>query len=147
MTPADLPEVLAIERSAFPTPWSEAAFQAELTGNSFARLLVARLERGGPVVGYVCFWVIFDELRILNVASAVPRRRLGVATALLQAALAAGREARVREATLEVRPSNSAARALYAKLGFAPAGRRRGYYADGGEDALVLALPLADAGG
>ncbi len=147
MRPADLPQVLAIETSAFPRPWSETSFRSELEAQPHARLEVARLGEGGVVAGYICYWLIHEEVRVLNVAVAEECRRRGVGTALLRGALAAGRRAGAREAVLEVRPSNAAALALYHRLGFAPVGRRRGYYADSGEDALLLALPLGLADG
>lgn len=143
MQATDLDEILAIEVASFTTPWSRASFLAELEGNRFARLWVSRHGgRAGPVTGYLAAWLIYEELRIQNVAVAPAWRRRGVAGELLRHALEAGRAAGCLEAILEVRPRNQAALALYRRSGFQPAGTRAGYYSDTGEDALLLSRTL-----
>jgi ribosomal-protein-alanine N-acetyltransferase len=141
MSRAHLPEVLSIERDSYPTPWSENAFVHEMERNAFARPH-AGLSREGVVVGYICLWVVYEELRINNVAVAPAWRRRGVGEQLIRFALQEGRESGCSMAVLEVRPSNAAAQALYGKLGFAVTSTRRRYYSDNGEDALVMRRPL-----
>jgi ribosomal-protein-alanine N-acetyltransferase len=139
-TDEHLPAVLAIERRVFTTPWAPSLFRAELDGHSFGRGRTAL--RDGVVVGYIFFWIVFEELRILNVAVAPEFQGQGIGTALMRTALEEGRQAGCHEAWLEVRPSNDAALRVYARLGFVEHGRRPGYYQDTGEDALLLRLAL-----
>lgn len=148
MQAADLDEVMVIEWESFTTPWSRDAFLAEMEGNRFARFWVSRsAQPAGRVIGYLAAWIIYEELRIQNVAVASAWRRRGVAGDLLRHALQAGQDGGCLEAVLEVRPGNQAALALYRRFGFQPAGRRAGYYGDTGEDALLLSRSLvAEAG-
>ncbi len=141
MTLEDLDEVLAIENAAFQTPWSRGAFRYELTQNRVARALVVRAAR--TLVGYICLWEIGHEIHITNLASHPRYRRRGVARALLTAVLDRARQTGVELAFLEVRPTNSEALALYESFGFRIIGRRKGYYFDTGEDALVMEAKLA----
>jgi ribosomal-protein-alanine N-acetyltransferase len=143
MRPEDLDEVLAIERVAFSMPWSRGAFVYEMEQNRVARCWVMR-EEGRPI-GYLCLWEIADELHITNVAVEPSRRRQGVGRALLKGVLDDARERRLRLVVLEVRPSNTEARTLYEAFGFRVIGRRRGYYYDTGEDALVMEAALQTA--
>lgn len=140
MAEEDLDEVLAIERASFQTPWSRAAFRYELTQNRVARCLVAR--DGRRLVGYLCLWEIGQEIHITNLAVHPEDRRRGIARRLLTTTLDEGRQRGVGLAFLEVRPTNTEARGLYESLGFRVVGRRKGYYFDTGEDALVMEAPL-----
>lgn len=141
MTRADLDAVLAIERVSFPTPWSRGAFLYELEQNRVARCWVARMVR--EVVGYLCLWEIASEAHITNLAVHPAWRRRGVARALLGAILEDARHRRLGVAVLEVRPTNHEARELYARFGFHVIGRRKGYYPDTGEDALIMEADLS----
>jgi [ribosomal protein S18]-alanine N-acetyltransferase len=143
MTLEDLDEVLEIERLSFKTPWSRAAFRYEIAQNRVARCLVVRAE--GSIAGYLCLWEIGHEIHITNLAVHPRRRGQGLARALLHAMLEDGRLRGVTLAFLEVRPSNSEALGLYESLGFSVIGRRKGYYFDTGEDALVMETRLAGA--
>ena len=134
LTYADLPQVISIERRAFPTPWSLAMFVLELSKPSGV-CLSAR--RDGRMVGYVVCSRYDTVWHIMNVAVDPDRRRHGIAATLL------GRQfERVDDPeaqyTLEVRQSNLAAIALYEGFGFRTAGLRRRYYQDNGEDALIM---------
>lgn len=140
MRPEDLDQVLAIERASFTMPWSRGAFLYEMQQNRVARCWVMR-ERG-DVVAYLCVWEIADELHITNVAVRPDFRRRGIARELLGTAIADARARGFRVVALEVRPSNVEARALYRSLGFEVIGRRRGYYYDTGEDALLMEARL-----
>jgi ribosomal-protein-alanine N-acetyltransferase len=140
MAPHDLPEVLAIERASFATPWTEDNFRHEIDANPRAWNLVARV--GGTVAGFVCAYVVEDELMINDVAVAAPFRRRGIARAMLAHLLDGASRRGCTRATLEVRPSNVAARDLYLAFGFVEIGRRPGYYSDTREDALFLCCSL-----
>lgn len=141
MTLEDLDEVLAIERASFQTPWSRGAFRYELTQNRVARCSVVR--RGRRLVGYLCLWEIGHEIHITNLAVDPDLRRHGIARALLGAVLEDARRRRVGLAFLEVRPTNAEALGLYESFGFRVIGRRKGYYFDTGEDALVMEARLS----
>ena len=135
LTYSDLPSVLSIERRSFPTPWSLAMFVLELSKPS-GICLAATSERG--LVGYLICSRYADVWHLMNVAVVPDMRRRGVATMLMRSLFdAAGADARY---TLEVRTSNEEAIAMYRRFGFRPAGRRRRYYHDNGEDALIMWL-------
>jgi ribosomal-protein-alanine N-acetyltransferase len=148
MRAGDLDAVLEIERASFRTPWSRQAFLHELERNRVASLWVARGGRPGAasdpvaVVGYLCLWAVADEIHVTNLAVHPSRRGEGVGRLLLGTLLAHHRTQGARRAFLEVRPANAEARRLYAGLGFQEVGRRRGYYVDSGEDALLLEARL-----
>lgn len=140
MTAADLPRVLAIERTSFPSPWTEDNFRHEVEDNPLAWNLVARAD--GKVVAFACAYVVADELMINDLAVDPALRRDGIGSALLRHLLEGARLRGCRRATLEVRPGNRPARALYETFGFEVVGHRPGYYADTGEDALLLTCSL-----
>lgn len=140
MTVADLPRVLAIEREAFASPWTEENFRHEIESNPLAWNIIA--ERDGEPAGFACAYLVADELMVNDIAVEAARRRSGVGRALLRHLLDGARARGCRRATLEVRPTNGPARRLYEAYGFAVVGRRRGYYADTGEDALLMARAL-----
>ena len=144
MTAEDVEPVMAVERRAFKNPWSEELFRRELT-HDWSTILLAFGQGEGEeraLLGFVIFWVVHDEIHILNVAVDPPVRRRGVARALLAELLERGRRQGLSLATLEVRKSNAGALALYEELGFRPVGVRKGYYVDEGEDAIVMVLDL-----
>lgn len=141
MTLDDLDDVLTIEKASFHTPWSRGAFRYELTQNRVARSLVVRA--GGELLGYLCLWEIGHEIHITNLAVHPRHRRRGAARALLGTVLEDARRKQVELVFLEVRPTNAEALALYESLGFQVIGRRKGYYFDTGEDALVMEARLA----
>jgi [ribosomal protein S18]-alanine N-acetyltransferase len=140
MSLEDLDEVLAIERASFQTPWSRAAFRYELSQNRVARCSVARC--AGRLAGYLCLWEIGHEVHVTNLATHPDLRRRGIARVLLGAVLHEARARGVDLAFLEVRPTNAEARGLYERFGFRVIGRRKGYYFDTGEDALVMEARL-----
>ena len=133
LTYADLPQVVAIERRAFTTPWSLAMFVLELSKPS-GICLAAEVEN--ELVGYLICSRYDTVWHVMNVAVDTDRRRRGIATALIAALLERiGDDAQV---TLEVRRSNTGALALYERFGFRSAGVRRRYYQDNGEDAVIM---------
>ena len=134
LTYADLPQVLAIERRAFPTPWSLAMFVLELSKPS--GICLAAL-RGDQLVGYLVCSRYDTVWHLMNVAVEPALRRQGLASALLNHLFeTADREG--EQYTLEVRPSNHEAIAMYERFGFNSSGLRRGYYHDNKEDALIM---------
>jgi [ribosomal protein S18]-alanine N-acetyltransferase len=140
MRSEDLDEVVAIERLSFTLPWSRGAFLYEMEQNRVARCWVMRHD--GQAVGYACLWEIGEETHITNIAVHPDFRRRGIARALLGHILEDARRRPARLVGLEVRPSNHEARPLYESFGFRVVGRRKGYYYDTGEDALVMEAPL-----
>jgi [ribosomal protein S18]-alanine N-acetyltransferase len=132
----DLPAVQAIERASFTTPWPPHAYRQELETNRLAHYLTAMI--GETLVGYGGIWLMVDEAHITTFAIHPVWRRRHIGERLLLALLDLALEARAREATLEVRISNLAARRLYEKYGFRPVGIRPRYYSDNGEDALIM---------
>jgi ribosomal-protein-alanine N-acetyltransferase len=139
ITSADLDEIMAIERTSFPYPWSPRFFLQELQVPC-ARSMLAEIQ--GEIVGYVLFWVLPDEVDIHNIAVRTEYRRRGIGRLLLHQVLAAAQSRGSTRVTLEVRKSNTAAQRLYQSTGFVTTGIRKGYYSDNGEDALAMALDL-----
>ena len=135
----DLPSVISIERRSFPTPWSLAMFVLELSKPSGICLAA---EDSDGMVGYLVCARYDDVWHLMNVAVHPERRRRGIATELIERLFEeAGPGARF---TLEVRVSNSSAIEMYRRFGFRSAGRRRRYYHDNGEDALIMWLEAAE---
>ena len=145
MTLHDLPAVDAIEQACFTTPWPADAYAGELTRNPAARYLV--LTVGGEIAGFAGGHIILDESHITNIAIAEAHRGQGLGRALLTALLQYFANLGAVYTTLEVREHNAPALGLYRALGFIAVGRRKKYYSDNGEDALIMvcdALPPAD---
>ena len=137
-TPEDVPAIGAIEKTAFPCPWSERALYGEIE-NDLATFKVLSLE--GLVIGYYDLWTCADEAHLLNVAVAEQARRRGYGTILLEDAVGIAESRGCRRIVLEVRSDNCAAIRLYEKFGFKKVMRRPRYYANG-EDADVMLKDL-----
>ncbi|HEX7084080.1 MAG TPA: ribosomal protein S18-alanine N-acetyltransferase [Gaiellaceae bacterium] len=131
----DLAAIEAIEKRAYPTPWSRSMFASELAKPTSICLGAFEDDR---LVGYTINSRYVDAWHVMNVAVDPDYHRRGIATALLNRLfdLTAGDER--RGYTLEVRVSNQDAIDLYEKLGFESRGVRRGYYTDNREDALIM---------
>lgn len=129
----DLPEVIGIERQCFPTPWSLAMFVLELSKPAGVCLA---LEEEGRLAGYLVCSRYEEVWHLMNVSVDPGHRRRGHALALVAELI--GRLGDGAPLTLEVRPSNDGAIALYERNGFLAAGRRKAYYHDNGEDALIM---------
>ena len=143
---ADLPQVIAIERRAFPTPWSLAMFVLELSKPSSVCLAAVQPNgsRNGRLLGYLICSRYADAWHLMNIAVDPPERRRGLGAMLLGRLIdTAGQDASY---TLEVRPSNAGAIVLYEQFGFRSAGMRPRYYQDTGEDALIMWRTAAPAG-
>ncbi len=131
---ADLPQVIAIERRAFPTPWSLAMFVLELSKPSGLCLVATRSQR---IVGYTVCSRYDTVWHVMNVAVDPDLRRQGIGRALLAELYERVNDPEA-QFTLEVRRSNRGAIELYEQDGFRTAGLRRRYYQDNGEDALIM---------
>jgi ribosomal-protein-alanine N-acetyltransferase len=151
MRPDDLDEVMVIERAAFRHPWSAELFRRELE-HDWSTILVSveplaplQMPGRGPcerVVGFIIFWLVHDEVHILNVAVALEHRRRGIARMLMIEAEKRAHAANAALMTLEVRRSNVAALDLYRDFDFRSVGVRPNYYVDEGEDAIVMVKEL-----
>jgi len=141
MRPDDIDEVMEIEQHAFSAPWSRDIFLEELD-REWAYVDVLRERTGGKIVGFVNYWLVRDEVHILNVATHLDARRQGHATTLLEHVIEFARREGCRYVTLEVRRSNEAAIRLYRKHSFRPVGIRPNYYVEDKEDAIVMLLDL-----
>jgi ribosomal-protein-alanine N-acetyltransferase len=131
---SDLPQVIAIERRAFPTPWSLAMFVLELSKPS--GICLAALDSSAALTGYLVCSRYAEVWHLMNIAVDPEWRRRGIASELLAEMIArTGEDAPL---TLEVRTSNAGAIALYERFGFRTAGTRRRYYSDTGEDAVIM---------
>ena len=136
-----LPAVLAIEREAYPEPWSEGMFREEI---NHVRSYFVVVTLGGEVAGYGGYWPLLDEAHITSVTIKDVYRGLGYGRGLLSHLLRMAVEDGVSAATLEVRESNVRARGLYESFGFAVTGRRRRYYPKSDEDALIMTKQLEE---
>jgi N6-L-threonylcarbamoyladenine synthase len=135
MDSRDVAQAIEIERSSFADPWSPGMFQDELDAGDRVWLVA---EDDGRVVGYGGAMVVGTDADLMNIAVDARHRREGIARSLLWALAAAAAERGADHLTLEVRPSNAEALSLYASCGFDAVGRRLNYYAETGEDALLL---------
>ncbi|MDD3844774.1 MAG: ribosomal protein S18-alanine N-acetyltransferase [Syntrophorhabdaceae bacterium] len=139
MTPADIDGVLEIERTSFLSPWTRGMFEQTLSSPVADSLII---EETGRIAGYIISYCAAHEMHIMNIAVQRDRRGRGLAFDMMSRVLASARRNSIEECFLEVRESNMPARGLYEKLGFRPVGRRKGYYGETGEDALVMGLSL-----
>ena len=142
MNANDLDGVLAIENAVYPFPWTRGNFADSLAAGYSA--WVCRI--GGELVGYAVIMMVLDEAHLLNISVDQSRHGMGFGARLLRHAMSVARTLGARMLLLEVRPSNSAALALYRHFGFAQIGVRRGYYPakSGREDALVMTHALVE---
>ena len=140
MSAEDAAAAAEIERRCFSIPWSEAQLSESLASPLFRGFLC--LAPDGRAAGYIGVQSIAGEAGVTNVATHPDFRRQGVARALLVRMIAALRAEGACSLTLEVRPSNEAALSLYRSEGFSPVGRRKNFYTDPTEDALLMNLLL-----
>ncbi|NLC77048.1 MAG: ribosomal protein S18-alanine N-acetyltransferase [Clostridia bacterium] len=140
-----LDQVLAIEKVSFPTPWSRNSYLRELSDNQFAHYYVCL--QGEQVIGYMGMWIIIDEAHITTIAVHPDFRGQRLGKTLLEELMMRAVMLGADKITLEVRPSNLPAQRLYRKVGFVPAGLRKGYYTDTKEDAIIMWKHLLDVDG
>jgi ribosomal-protein-alanine N-acetyltransferase len=139
MQESDLPEILAIEKDSFPSPWSSGLFKDEIKAKH-SQCLVARIEVEGKNIigGYIIFWIVADEAHLHNLAVRKEFRGQGLARQLLEIMKIISGQIGIKTQTLEVRESNKEAIKLYERCGFVVKGRRPLYYTDTKEDALIM---------
>ncbi|MCD5401384.1 ribosomal protein S18-alanine N-acetyltransferase [candidate division NPL-UPA2 bacterium] len=140
MKEEDLEEVMAIERVSFSSPWTRNMFLRELRDSSPSHFLVAKIDK--IVVGYGGFSTVLDGVHIGNLAVHPHFRRRKIGARLLTALLNLAKSRGVKKVALEVRAGNLPAQNLYGKFGFKVTERRRRYYQDTREDALIMSLNL-----
>lgn len=133
-------DILDIERASFPSPWSANAFKAE-TEKHISHLWA--LISNGMVAGYICFWMLENEIQLINLAVHPEKRGNCFGQFLLTRMIKKGVSKGIRHIWLEVRPSNSGARSLYKKMGFIETGIRPKYYSETKEDAIVMSLKFS----
>lgn len=141
MRSADLPQVMLIELATFTMPWGESTFRGLLRRRD-SELLVADVK--GEIAGYAVFWAVLDQGELGNVAVDESYRGRGIGSKLIQAVLNSAADRGVREIFLEVRSSNVGAQDLYKSFGFSEVGRRKNYYLEPLEDALVMKKIIND---
>jgi ribosomal-protein-alanine N-acetyltransferase len=135
---ADLEQVVAIDQVSFSLPWPPRSFQFELTDNPASRCWVVELDN--KIIAMIVSWLILDELHVATIATHPEFRRQGIGKTLLTHALKSAREEGVVRSFLEVRASNQAAIEMYKSFGFIEDGRRKEYYKDNHEDAILMTL-------
>lgn len=138
MTLEDFDQVVAIDQLSFSLPWPARSFRFELTDNPASRCWVMELD--GRVVGMLVAWLIVDEIHIATIATHPDFRGRGIGRNLLSHALRSAMDEGVVKSFLEVRESNEVARKMYRSFGFLEDGRRKEYYKDTGEDAILMSL-------
>jgi ribosomal-protein-alanine N-acetyltransferase len=143
MAVEDISAVVDLDQKSFSLPWPERSFRFELTDNPASRCWVAELD--GKVVGMIVIWLIVDEAHVATIATDPEYRRQGIGRRLLAYALRRLITDGARSSFLEVRESNVAAQDMYRKFGYEVTGRRRRYYRDNDEDAILMTLDSLNA--
>ncbi|NWG33909.1 MAG: ribosomal protein S18-alanine N-acetyltransferase [Chloroflexi bacterium] len=142
MTLEDLPAVVELDALSFSLPWSERSFRFELTDNPVSRCWVAVAEE--KIVGMIVAWLLADEAHIATLAIHPAYRRQGIARNLLTCALRQMSKEGAVGSFLEVREGNLPAQELYRQFGYQVVGRRKRYYKDTNEDAILMVLSTLD---
>lgn len=135
MKSADLPRVVEIERACFGERWTLASFQNELS-NTASTYFVALID--GEIIGYAGYWLILEESHVTTIGIDPRHQRKGYGELMMLDLIAHAAQAGAKWITLEVRATNVAAQKMYEKFGFSSLGRRKGYYQDNNEDALIM---------
>jgi ribosomal-protein-alanine N-acetyltransferase len=138
MTLDDIPAVLELDKLSFVLPWPERSFRFELTENPASRCWVFDVD--GKIAGMIVAWLLVDEAHIATIATHPEYRRQGIARKLLTYALRYMSKEGAVTSFLEVRESNTAARDMYHQFGYEVVGRRKRYYKDTDEDAILMTL-------
>lgn len=138
MMPDDIPAVIQIDQISFSLPWPERSFRFEVTENIASRCWVAEVDQ--RVVGMIVAWLLVDEVHVATIATHPDFRRQGIARRLLSHTLSRAMDEGAISSFLEVRESNLAAQEMYRKFGYEATGRRKRYYKDNDEDAILMNL-------
>ncbi len=149
---ADIPGVMAVERAAFADEWPPTAFEREISVNSAARYITlsrtppaASADDEARIVGFGGLWLMLDEAHVVSVAVEPGLQGQGLGRLLVHGLIDVARKHRMSVATLECRESNVVARSLYRAYGFFEVGRRKRYYADNREDAIIMTTEELDS--
>lgn len=142
MTEEDVPTVVELDQISFSLPWPERSFRFEMTSNPASRCWVAEVD--GRVVGMIVAWLFVDEVHIATLATHPDFRRQRIAQKLLTHTLRYTFDEGAATSFLEVRESNLAAQEMYRKFGYENTGRRKRYYKDNDEDAILMTLESLD---
>ncbi len=145
MTLEDIPAVIELDQISFSLPWPERSFRFEVSENPASRCWVAEVD--ARVAGMVVAWLFVEEIHIATIATLPNYRRQGVARKLLAHTLNCAIKEGARSSFLEVRESNAFAQDLYHKFGYVEVGRRKRYYKDNDEDAILMNLESLNADG
>jgi ribosomal-protein-alanine N-acetyltransferase len=143
MTLDDLPAVVELDQLSFSLPWPERSFRFEVTGNPASRCWVAELD--GRVVGMLVAWLFVDEIHVATIATHPHYRRQGIARRILIHTLERAMQEGAQSSFLEVRETNVSAQDLYRRFGYVEVGRRKRYYKDNDEDAILMSLDKINA--
>jgi ribosomal-protein-alanine N-acetyltransferase len=140
MREADVPTVQEIERHIFSTPWPRNAYYRELSSRNSAYYIVLRRETDddSEIVGYGGMWRMYDEAHVTTIGVRRDMHHQGYGRVLFAGLVQAAYDMGAKWITLEVRTSNENAMHMYESFGFKVIGRRKGYYTDNGEDAIVM---------
>lgn len=138
MTLDDLPVVIELDQISFSLPWPERSFRFELNENVASRCWVAEVDE--RVVAMLVGWMLVDEIHIATIATHPDFRRQGIGRKLLSYVLLRAQEEGAQSSFLEVREGNLAAQEMYRQFGYEPTGRRKRYYKDNDEDAILMTL-------
>lgn len=138
MTLDDIPTVVALDQISFSLPWPERSFRFEVAENAAARCWVAEVD--GRVIAMLVGWLLVDEIHIATIATHPDYRRQGIGRQLLSHALSRALDEGAQSSFLEVRESNLAAQEMYRQFGYQATGRRKRYYRDNDEDAILMTL-------
>lgn len=142
MKERDLPSVMEIEHLSFSNPWHEVTFKGEIQNRRISYPFVIVYRPQNKVIGYIIYWLIQDQAQINTLAVHPDFRRWGIAESVMRHVLDLIRKKGAVFVTLEVRPSNLAARSLYQKLGFEVLGIREDYYHNPREHAIIMGETL-----
>ena len=129
-------DIMVVEKLSFKIPWTRESILEEIKNNKLARYLSAKVN--GRVVGYAGMWCVCNEGHITNIAVHPEFRGVGLGTRLMESLIDIAKREGISSLTLEVRKSNIIAQNLYKKFGFEECGIRKSYYADNGEDAIIM---------
>ena len=146
-TPDDIDDIVTVENRAYPYPWTRHVLLSEINGEAFSYFFVARLRNHtgapGKIIGYHIFWIVADEIHILNIAVDPEYQGQGIGKHLLRFGIDFGRDLGAACVLLEVRVSNTQAQQVYRHFGFQQIGIRTQYYSDNKEDAYVMKMELS----
>lgn len=139
MDRSHVPQVLEIERACYPAPWSDLAFNHEITSEVSVTLVAMD---GESIAGYLVGWIAAGQVHVANIAVAAGHRRRGVGTGMMLRLLEEAVRRGCTSSSLEVRESNLAARSMYSRLGYHAVALRKSYYSSPAEDAVVMVKTL-----